>query len=141
MPTCTWTAYIKNAEGYSPSERSIVLRHLPPEAMDVIEREVKPLIAKQKIQAIKKLREYAGIGLRAAKDLVEDIGKGATLGSCRYNRPSLLDAIEKVEDRLRSAIRAATYDEKAMSALIGIRQQITDLWQELVELPVDPEAR
>lgn len=140
MPV-TWSAYLKNPEGFTTSDIQVVLKHLPPDVLAHIQTKVIPLIAAQRIQAIKAMREYTNFGLKMAKELVDIIADGATLNSCRMANPNLIDVIEIVENYLREAIRKATYDEKTMAALIGIRQQVSDLWMELVELPVDPEAK
>jgi hypothetical protein len=69
--------------------------------------------------------------------LVDALASGATIHvkDVRCASPVLIDTLQAMEDRCREAIRAAVGDEKAMTALTGIRQQITDLWLELIELP------
>ena len=138
MNVCTWSEYIKNPSIYSEIEVRQVLQHLPPDVLGHITSKIVPLIATQKIQAIKGMREYTNMGLRDAKNLIDLMTTGVALDSCRYSQPALIDTIEVVENYLREAIRKSTYDEKAMSALVGIKQQVSDLWMELVELPPQP---
>jgi len=138
MPS-TWSAYLKDDESMDDSELGTALKYLPPAMLTFLQTDIAPMIATQKIQAIKAVREKTHIGLRGAKRIVDLMQSGTILDSCRIIQPGLLDAIEATESCLRTAIRESTYDDEAMSALLGIRQQMTDLWLSLVELPLPPK--
>ena len=128
MPTCTWSVYVQSPESMTDSELGIALKHLPPDMLEFLKGTIEPMIGARKIQAIKAVREKTHMGLKGAKRVVDLMQSGTTLDSCRVIQSGLLDAVEALENCLRNAIREAAYDEQAMSALMGIRQQVSDLW-------------
>jgi len=116
------------------------LKNVSSEIAHFINTKIKPIIESgKKILAIKKLRDESGFSLRLAKRVVDAMTSGAELSTVQYGDPRLIDAIEYAEQACKQAIRAAGDDNKAAVALLGIRDQLADLWTDMVELPLRPE--
>ena len=122
-------------DGMSEVEIDSALTRVPPDIARFLETVVRPQIPSKKIEAIKAVREESGLGLRSAKYVVDAMARGTIARYERFADPALLDAIERVEDALRVTIRIANGDDKSMCALRGIRQQVTELWTDLTDLP------
>jgi len=130
-----WQDFVRKSDGATEDEAREALRTLPEADAAFFNTTIMPLIAERKIQAIKEVRTRYEMSLRSAKAVIDAIASGATIAPYRYRPDSLIDTIEIVENYLREAIRKAVGDDKTMAALTGIRQQISDLWSDLIELP------
>ena len=129
-----WAQYFN--DGMNDAEVASALAIVPPNITHFLKTKIQPIINSQnKIQAIRTLREESDLGLRTSKCIVDAMSSGAKLGLARYGDPRLIDAIEYAEKACKDAIRAAGDDNKSAAALLGVREQLADLWTELVELP------
>lgn len=114
------------------------LKIVSPEIAYFIKTRVQPTLTNQKVvQAIKILRDKSGMSLLLAKRVVDELREGATINIVRFCDPMMLDDIEHAEQSIKRAIRRAS-DDKVAAGLLGIRDQLADLWTDLAELPVPP---
>lgn len=124
------------ADASSAAEAGRMLGSLNPRDADYLRSEIMPLLPHgQKIPAIKAIRERVGCSLRGAKYVVDALAEGATVASVRRCPVALVESLESIDNCCRTAIRQAVGDEKSQAALAGIRQQVAELWAELIELP------
>jgi hypothetical protein len=130
-----WNELIRNDGVAQLSDIQLALKTMPDADAAFFTQVVMPFLPHKKIQAIKEVRSKYEISLKGAKSIVDVIADGATVASCRYRNDALVDAIEATENVCRTAIRLAVGDDKSMAALTGIRQQLSDLWADLIELP------
>ena len=85
---------------------------------DALEREVVALLQRrQKIQAIKLVREQTGMGLKEAKDAVERVERGGRLGRGHRPKPIMLAG-----DEVLAQARRLKADGRAIEAIKLIRQ-------------------
>lgn len=125
-------------DGMSASDIVGALKSSSPGVAHFIKARIQPIIASQKvIQAVKVLRDESGVSLKLAKQIVDELRGGAAISVPRFGDPIMIDDIEQAERSIKRAIRRASED-KVAAALLGIRDQLADLWTDLVELPVPP---
>ena len=128
----TWSELIKRD---STSEHDVEVAFaagVPGEVFDFLRRTVQPTLATKKIEGIKAIRGEFGIGLMAAKTIVDVMQRGCLPVKGRVVTPEMIDSIEAVETACRKAIRKAHGDERAVAALTAIRHQVAELWDDLV---------
>src|SRR5690349_3036097 len=75
--------------GSSPGYTELTPRAAPPVRLDpAAESELRDMVARgQKIEAIKRVRELTGLGLKEAKDYVELLPRAATVAATGYADP------------------------------------------------------
>ena len=125
-----WDDYVNS--GMQPQELSVALKALPADLANELNSKVIPLISSRKIEAIKALRNMAGLSLMTAKQIVDLLQAGATVAIGRCTNPSVISAIEHMESVCKTTIRDVASDNKTVVVLLNIRDQLSNLWTDLV---------
>ncbi len=128
-----WADYLK--DGMPEDDLVTELITLPEDLHGFIDLEIMPLLRSgKKVSAIKAFREESGASIRLAKTVLDALdAKGLPKEPVRRISAELLDMIELTSNYCRKALRAST-DDKATAMLLGIRQQLDDLWEELFDI-------